>query len=523
MTLKNTQSAMLINVWREACRHIEIQEVTSRIADVISHEIPGVGLVVRRIDEAARMVEIVAAAPLSGAIEPARSELAPTAMTDLLDWCRGSSCVRATGTDLPPALRELVSASDAPTWTGALSADSTPIGLLSVSAANRKPFSAAQTELLNQLVEPFSAALETDQRLHELQRLREAAEADRRALLTKLGRSDVRTPLVGTEAGLKAVMHRVAMVAASDVPVLLFGETGTGKEVIAREIHIHSRRAAGPFIRVNCGAIPGELIDSQLFGHERGSFTGATETRKGWFERADGGTLFLDEIGDLPLAAQVRLLRVLQDGMLERVGGQRPVHVDVRVVGATHRDLPAMVRSREFREDLWYRLAVFPVLIPPLRDRTEDIGLLARHFATKAATRFGLPLALPTTADIRLLASYGWPGNVRELAAVIDRAALLGNGGRLEVAAALGFNPPASEAAAPQIADSAASPASPAGAESPDSLDDMSRRHIEHALRACFGRIEGPFGAAVRLGVHPNTLRGRMRRLQIDWRRFRKH
>ena len=189
-------------------------------------------------------------------------------------------------------------------------------------------------------------------------------------------------------------------MAQSDVPVLILGETGTGKEVVSRAIHTRSPRAAAPFIRVNCGAIPPELIDSQLFGHEKGSFTGAADTRKGWFERADGGTLFLDEIGELPLPAQVRLLRVLQDGFIERVGGQQPIRVDVRIVAATHRDLAAMVKSGTFREDLWYRINVFPILLPRLRERVEDIPALARHFAQRAANRFGLRYVEPTPADL---------------------------------------------------------------------------------------------------------------------------
>ncbi len=187
---------------------------------------------------------------------------------------------------------------------------------------------------------------------------------------------------------------------------------------------------------MNCGAIPAELIDSQLFGHERGSFTGAADMRKGWFERADSGTLFLDEIGELPLPAQVRLLRVLQDGYIERIGGQQPIRVDDRIIAATHRDLPNMVKAGTFREDLWYRIAVFPILLPPLRERRNDIPDLARHFSERAANRFGLAMVLPTADEINVLMKYDWPGNIRELGAVIDRAAILGDGKSLAVASA---------------------------------------------------------------------------------------
>jgi transcriptional regulator with GAF, ATPase, and Fis domain len=312
-------------------------------------------------------------------------------------------------------------------------------------------------------------------------------------------------------------MERVELVSKSDVPVLILGETGAGKEVIARAIHTRSARANGPFIRVNCGAIPPDLIDSQLFGHERGSFTGAVDTRRGWFERADGGTLFLDEIGDLSSAAQVRLLRVLQDGCLERIGGHELIKVDTRIVTATHRDLTAMVREGRFREDLWYRIAVFPVLLPPLRERREDIPRLARHFAERAALRFGLPVQAPSAEDMAALVSYPWPGNVRELAAVVDRAMILGDGERLEVAKALGIGgapaatAPASHASQPHVAES--------GGLAP--LDAAIRQHIEAALAATFGRIEGPYGAARLLKVNPHTLRARMRRLGVRWEQFR--
>lgn len=344
--------------------------------------------------------------------------------------------------------------------------------------------------------------------------------------------------IVGAETGLRAVMERVEIVARSDMPVLILGETGTGKEVVARAIHGRSMRSVKPFIRVNCGAIPPELIDSHLFGHERGSFTGASDQRKGWFERADGGTLFLDEIGELPLAAQVRLLRVLQEYQIERVGGQEHIHVDVRIVAATHRDLSAMVHSRAFREDLWYRINVFPILLPGLRERVEDIPALVRHFAKRAADRFGLHYVEPSLGEIKQLMDYRWPGNIRELQAVIDRAVILGGGHRLEVALSLGntFTEPTVHAAVSDeptfyevIPESPVSirpqPGSGLAYESTnpvDSLDSAVVRHIERALAATHGQIEGLRGAAHLLGINPHTLRAKMRKLSIDWNRFRR-
>jgi hydrogenase-4 transcriptional activator len=288
------------------------------------------------------------------------------------------------------------------------------------------------------------------------------------------------------------------------------------------------------------------LIDSQLFGHERGAFTGAVESRRGWFERADGGTLFLDEIGELPLAAQVRMLRILQDGWMERVGGEKPISVDVRIVAATHRDIASMVSEGRFREDLWYRIAVFPIVLPPLRERREDIAKMATHFAARAATRFGLAPVAPTAEDLTLLMSYPWPGNVRELGAVIDRAAILGDGKCLEVATALGIGgdslPKAATAdrvlgphkaatggralgwggsstSSPMELGSSTAVAIEAGSIAP--LNTAIRQHIEAALTAARGRIEGRQGAAAMLQINPHTLRAKMRKLGIDWARFR--
>ncbi|MCE9629256.1 MAG: sigma-54 dependent transcriptional regulator [Planctomycetia bacterium] len=325
-------------------------------------------------------------------------------------------------------------------------------------------------------------------------------------------------------------MERVELVAHSDVPVLILGETGTGKEVVSRGIHTRSKRSDGPSIRVNCGAIPPELVDSQLFGHEKGSFTGASDQHQGWFERADRGTLFLDEIGELPLPAQVRLLRVLQDHQIERVGGKSPLRVDVRIVAATHRDLSAMVKDRTFREDLWYRINVFPILLPTLRERLEDIPSLVRHFAQRAAVRFGLPAAEPTAADLRQLAEYPWPGNIRELGAVIDRAVILGGGRTIDVATALGLS--RQQTIVPAIQSDATMyevipETIPLREASPPITGDIvplataMRQHIERALGATRGRIEGRRGAAAILQINPHTLRARMRKLGIDASRYR--
>src|SRR5262245_34960229 len=450
-------------------------------------------------------------------VEAGSTECSPEQLRRLLGWCRrGEIAHRRSGATvdgawalcIPPGVPGEV-------LVGPLDGGHDPAAVLVVVGRARTRLQGRHVALVRALLDPLAVALENHHRLHELQALREAAEAEKQALLTRLGRTQVATTIVGADSGLKPVMERIELVARADVPVLIFGETGSGKEVMARALHAQSPRSAGPFIRVNCGAIPPDLIDSQLFGHERGSFTGATDTRKGWFERADGGTLFLDEIGELPLAVQVRLLRVLQDGSLERIGGQAPITVDTRIVAATHRDLTAMIRAGRFREDLWYRIAVFPVLLPPLRARAEDIPALARHFAERAAVRFGLPVRMPSPTDIAALVAYPWPGNIRELGTVIDRAVILGNGDRLEVTTALGVvtgSPiPATDPTSSLEAHRAAVVP----------LDEAIRRHLDSALASTAGRVEGRHGAAALLRVNPHTLRARMRKLGLDWTRFR--
>jgi transcriptional regulator with GAF, ATPase, and Fis domain len=375
-----------------------------------------------------------------------------------------------------------------------------PVGVV-IANFSQRVVAERSRGLLAQIREPLAAALQNELRQRELDALRATADLEREALLHRMGRESLENVIVGAADGLKLVLQRVDQVARADASVLLLGETGSGKEVIARAIHERSSRVHGPILRVNCGAVPQELIDSELFGHEKGSFTGAAGQRRGWFERADGGTLFLDEIGELPLAAQVRFLRVLQEGVLCRVGGEQPVKVNVRIIAATHRDLAAMVGQGSFREDLWYRIAVFPILIPALRERSQDIPALAHHFAQRAAVKLGLPQRLPDDNDIALLRTYAWPGNVRELATVIERAALLGDGPRLAVAAALGL--------------ATTRTPSPGATNGLLTLDAAMTQHINLALHTTHGRIEGAQGAARLLGINPNTLRSRMRKLGV--------
>ncbi len=511
------QQSLLLDVWREAARHTDIARSTATIAQILAARLPVDHVSVLAIDvERARIHH--RASGLGDAGRPAAAErmLAPDEKARVVEWAGSRRVLRsARGHEADEVLALLLpQRSDADWLAGVLWNEDAPVGALLLRAKPQAAFDAADERLVADLLEPFAAALENDRRLHELAALREAAEADKRSALARLGREDLQDTIIGAEGGLRPVMERVNLVARLDVPVLLLGETGTGKEVIARTIHEASARSRGPFIRVNCGAIPPELIDSELFGHEKGAFTGATASRRGWFERADNGTLLLDEVGELPLPAQVRLLRVLQEGSFERVGGERSVNVDVRIVASTHRDLPAMVQNGEFRQDLWYRVAGFPIVLPPLRERREDIPALAAHFASRAARHFGLRPVNLSADDVGLLVDYEWPGNVRELGSVIDRAAILGEGTTIEVAAALGSPDP-------RLQRRGAAAASAASSVGRSALDDAMRRHIESALRKCHGRIEGPAGAGAMLDINPHTLRARMRKLGIDWKKFR--
>ena len=316
--------------------------------------------------------------------------------------------------------------------------------------------------------------------------------------------------IVGRSACFRLLLDQVALVAPTDSTVLILGETGTGKELIARAIHDQSTRRDGPLVKVNCAALPRELVESELFGHEKGAFTGATQQRRGRFELADGGTLFLDEIGELSLEAQAKLLRVLQEKEFERVGGTRTLRSDARLIAATNRDLHARVRNGEFRSDLFYRLNVFPVVVPPLRERRSDIPPLIARFLEKSSRNLGKVFD-GISAEFRERAmTYEWPGNVRELENVIERAAILSRGPLLEP---LGWSLTREH---DELLAGAAMQASDASLKT---LLDLEREHIQRALEQTRWVVEGSHGAARALGVNPSTLRGRMRKLGIrKWR-----
>lgn len=379
------------------------------------------------------------------------------------------------------------------------------IGSLSVFAEGNNQYTSFHAELLELLREPFSIAMSNTLEHREVLKYRDFLADDNKYLhgeLRRMSGSDV----IGGNFGLKEVMRKVQQVASLDSPVLLLGETGVGKDVIANVIHYSSSRSSGPFVSVNCGAIPETLIDSELFGHEKGAFTGALNKKKGKFERANKGTIFLDEIGELPPHAQIRLLRVIQNKEIERVGGFETINLDIRIIAATNRNLEQMVKDEKFREDLWFRLNVFPILIPPLRNRLSDVPSLVQFFIKQKAKELKLP-AIPTLAGdvIDMLLDYHWPGNVRELQNVIERALILNPSG-------------------PLVIDNLIIPTSIKNTRNTvkdyeeENLDKVISNHIIKILNKANGRIHGPGGAADLMGINPSTLRNRIRKLGINFK-----
>lgn len=384
------------------------------------------------------------------------------------------------------------------------------LGALVLLAKGRDRFSEEHGRLFSLLNEPFAIALSNTLRHQEILRLKDLLSDDNRYLHRELLRLSG-DEIVGAEFGLRGAMAMVRQVASLSSPVLLLGETGVGKDVIANAIHYSSPRKDGPFVKVNCGAIPETLLDSELFGHEKGAFTGALSQRRGRFERADQGTIFLDEIGELPPQAQVRMLRVLQYKEIERVGGTNPISVDIRLIAATNRDLEEMVKAKQFREDLWFRLNVFPIRVPPLRERKDDIPALVHHFVERKSRELRLPASPPLARGaIDRLMAYHWPGNVRELENVIERALILSKGQPLifdDLSGGKSNNMSLIQVEPEDV---------------PLKLDEFISSHIRRVLEMTKGKVHGKGGAAEVLGINPSTLRNRMNQLGIPYGRRRK-
>jgi len=342
----------------------------------------------------------------------------------------------------------------------------------------------------------------------EIQRLRDQLYKENLALREEIDVTRMFEEIVGSSPALQVVLSQVAKVAPTDSTVLITGETGTGKELIARAIHKRSQRSSRAFVSVNCAAIPQDLIASELFGHEKGAFTGATQRRLGRFEAADGGTIFLDEIGELPAETQVALLRVLQEREFQRVGGNQSLRTNVRVVAATNRKLEAAIAEGRFREDLFYRLNVFPLPVPPLRERKEDIPLLVQYFVDRYATKAGKRITGIARRSLELLQSYTWPGNIRELQNVIERSVIVSDSENLSVDESwFGPRTLASDSPAQRLSERLAS---------------QEKDMIEAALAASNGRVSGPSGAAARLGIPQSTLDSKIKSLKINKHQFRK-
>jgi transcriptional regulator with GAF, ATPase, and Fis domain len=495
------------------CGSLEIETAMQRCLRYLSRHIPATHLAFHIYDRQLGIVETVAMATIDSRRAMAlRTPLSARGrqQVEAQRAMRTKLVHRAGGDAVAGPVARQLGAENLPALLLDLALEGEFVGTVSVFSEADIKFNQHHVRLLALLNEPFAIALANSLRYRELMALQDLLADDNRYLQDELQKMTGEA-VVGAEFGLKGVMEMIRQVAPLDSPVLLLGETGVGKEVLANEIHNLSPRADGPFIRVNCGAIPHTLMDSELFGHEKGAFTGALARKRGRFERAHGGTIFLDEIGELVPEAQVRLLRVLQDREIERVGGSQTRRVDIRVIAATHRDLEKMLAEGRFRDDLYFRLRVFPVAIPPLRRRREDIPALLQHFIQKKARemKLGAPPTVAPGALDRLMA-YAWPGNARELENAVERELIVSRG-RVLAFGDIG-----------QISDggwSAPGTASAGAAGERLELDIVMARHIRRVLQMCGGRVEGEKGAAKRLAIHPSTLRKRMKKLGIPFGR----
>ncbi len=376
------------------------------------------------------------------------------------------------------------------------------IGFMNMGSRQDGAFENANIELYQHALDIVAAAVSNAAAFEEIESLRKQLERENSYLIDEINMSANFGDVVGQSAAVRRVLSQVGKVAPTDTTVLVQGETGTGKELIARALHNLSTRAQKPLVKVNCAALPAQLIESELFGHEKGSFTGATDRRIGKFELANGGTIFLDEIGELPLDLQAKLLRVLQEKEIERIGGKETLKLDVRVIAATNRELEREIDAGKFRRDLFFRLSVFPITLPPLRERREDVPILVMHFVEKYSKKIGRRIERIEDSTMSDLMRYDWHGNIRELENVIERAVILSQSATLRID---GLLKPSSEL-------------TPAEQDLP-TLEELERKHILDVLRRTNGKVSGTGGAAEILGLKPTTLESRMKKLGIERKR----
>jgi transcriptional regulator with GAF, ATPase, and Fis domain len=498
------------------CENLEIEKALASCLLFLREVMPVDRMYLQLYDHSFGAMRTIAGATPSGA-----------GKLDLLTPLSEEARVSAKGTTLPPSQdvfvfedpqkyaisREMLQFHRVPCTSlmvMMLKSNGRVLGNLVLITEGKEKYTHEQGRMVSLLKEPFVIAMSNTLKHREVLKLKDLLADDNRYLHGELRRLSG-DEIVGANFGLRETMEKVRQVAELDSPVLLLGETGTGKDVMANAIHYSSSREGGPFVSVNCGAIPDTLIDSELFGHEKGAFTGAISQKRGRFERADKGTIFLDEIAELPLQSQVRLLHVLQNKRIERVGGTKTITLDIRILAATNQDLEERVKTGNFREDLWFRLNVFPVTIPPLRERKADIPALLQHFITLKAKELKLP-AVPAIAPgaIDYLMEYHWPGNVRELQNVVERALILNRNGPINFGHLHpNLSQPKTLRELPEKRNE----------QEIYKLDEVISHHISKILSRTGGKIHGPGGAADLLGINPSTLRNRMNKLGIRYGR----
>lgn len=496
------------------CGSLEIEKALQHCFLYVCTVMPAQDLILTVYDRTAGVLEVVAMANYNGGVATAERIVIPPRVRQHLEEPLKFPRVRRLEDlykdEIIAALGQHFGWGHSSAIVGRLIIEGEFVGSLIVRAEGKGSYTAEDERLWSVINEPAAVALANNLQYFELVKLKELLADDSRYFQNELRRGFTEA-IVGAEFGLKTVMEQVLKVAPLSSPVLLYGETGTGKELIANAIHNFSPRHAGPLIKVNCGAIPDTLIDSELFGHEKGAFTGAVSQQRGRFERADAGTIFLDEVSELPLNAQVRLLRVLQEKEIERVGGSQHIKVDVRIISATNQDLRKLVSQGLFRDDLYYRLCVFPIHIPPLRERRCDVPALVEYFMRTKAKEIGLhfiPALSPGTTD--RLTNYDWPGNVRELSNAIERAIIVNEGKPLTFEDIVGLQAIRDQERFEQHE------------ETHQTLNNVEAAAIRKVLEATGGRIEGEKGAAELLAMKPGTLRHRMRKLGIPFGRSAK-